>query len=125
VPVRQDLRESIHAIVGRAFVRNSRRRVERDQVHLGFDPRQQFHEASGIVWRVVDAGEQHVLERDPVPVLERKAAAGVDDAVQRIFPIGRDELGPLFVGRRVQRNGQVRHQRLACELLEAGDDADG
>ena len=79
VPIGQDLREAVDALIRRPFERNARRRVQRDQVHLCLDPRQQLHQPARVLRRVVDAVEQHVLERDAAALLERKPAAGVED----------------------------------------------
>ena len=60
------------------FERNPRSGIERDQIHLGIDMRQQLHHAAGVGVGVVDAVEQHVLEGQLLPRAQRIGAAGGD-----------------------------------------------
>ena len=56
----------------RPLERNAGRFVERQQVHLGLQAVQQAHQSAGVVGRVVDAGEHHVLERDAAALARRE-----------------------------------------------------
>ena len=59
------LRKPIDDGVRRTLERNARRRIQRNQIDLRFHAREQSREPARVVGRIVDAGEHHVLERDP------------------------------------------------------------
>ena len=83
--VGEDAGEGVDTRVRRPLERNARRGVERNQVDLGLDARQQLRQPARILRRIVDAVEHHVLERDAAALLQREPAAGVEDVVQRIL----------------------------------------
>ena len=56
--------------------------------------------------------------------LQREAAAGVEQVDQPVLAVDRHETIALLFGGRVQRDGQVRHQRLGGQPLEIRQDAD-
>src|SRR4051812_44939567 len=119
-----DLREPIDHLIGRPLERNPRRGVERDDVHLRLQRRHQSGQLARILRRVVDAGEQHILEGDAAAAAEREAAAGIDDLGDAVLAVERHELAALAIGRRVQRDRQVRHHRLVRQLLERRQQSD-
>ena len=86
---------------------------------LALMPGEQPHQAARVVGRVVDAVEHHVLERDAAALLQRETPAGVEDRRERVLAVRRHERGALLLGRRVQRDRQVRHQRLAAPAARA------
>ena len=125
MPIGKDLREAIDPGVRWSRVRNAGRRIQRDQVQLGFDSRQQRDESTRVLGSVVDAVEQHVLERDAASLFEREASARLQDVGQRVFPVRRNKRRPLLIGRGVERYCQVRHHWFLCQPFESGDDPDG
>ena len=73
--VRKQPRERVDALVRRPRKRDARRLVERDEVHLRAQTGQEFHEPPGVGIGVVHAAQQHVLERDALPPLDREPRA--------------------------------------------------
>ena len=90
MPVGKNLRKPIDGRVGRSLIRNARGRIERNQVHLGFDSRQQLCEPPRILWGVVDTLQHHVFERDAISLLQRETPACLENLGQRILSIRRD-----------------------------------
>ena len=122
---REDLGEAVDARVRRPLERNPGGLVERQQVHLPLDAVQQPHQAPRVLRRVVHVLQHHVFERDAIAALEREAAAGVEQLLQPVLAVDRHQQVALILGRRVQRDRQVRHERLGRQPLERRQHADG
>ena len=64
------------------FVWQTRNRIVRDHVEHHLAPRKQSHKLVGVVWLVVQAGQQHILERHLTArggeVLVRRGEDGVE-----------------------------------------------
>ena len=86
---------------------------------LRLDAGEERCEPARVLGRVVDAVEQHVLERDAAALREREAPAGVDQIAQRVLAIDRHDLAALLLSRRVKRDREVRHQRLGRQPFDA------
>ena len=121
--VGQSLAEPVDLRGGGPLVGDARRRVERNHVYLGPQSGEQAGEAAGVGHRVVDAPDQHVLERDPIPPLQGEGATRCEELGEWVAPIHGNERRPLLVGRAVQRDRQVRHDRFIRQPGERGDDA--
>jgi hypothetical protein len=59
-----------------------------------------------------------------LPSLQRKPLAGLDDVGHAVFRVDRNQPGALQIGRRVQGNRQVGHDRLMRQALEGGQQSD-
>src|SRR5438094_208640 len=122
--VGKNLREPVDRLVRWTLERNPRGRVQRDQIYLGFHAREELRQLPGGVHRVVHAGQQHVLEGDAAAALERETFARGDDIGDAELRIDRYQLAPNDVARRVERDRQVRHDRLARQPLERRQQTD-
>ena len=122
--LREDSRERVDPLVRRALERDARRFVQRNQVHFAADITEQPHEAPRVFRRVVDAAEEHVLERDAVSALRRKLAGGGEDFLETVLAIDGHERIALVFRRRMQGDGEVRHQRLGRQPIERRQHAD-
>ena len=120
------LREAIDRLVGRPLERNPGGRVQRNQVHLRLHARPAASPAacasSGESFTPASSTYSNVMR---LRLLQRKPLAGLDDVRDAVLPVERHELAALRVGRRVQRDRQVRHDRLARQPLERRQQADG
>ena len=124
--VGEDLREPIDRLVRRPLERNARRGVQRDQVHLrlhaGDSSFASRRASSGESLTPASSTYSNVIRLRRFSGNRLHASMMSRDAV---LPVERHELAALLVGRRVQRDRQVRHQRLARQPLERRQQADG
>ena len=86
---------------------------------------EQPHQPPRVLGRVVDAREQHVLERDAAAPLSGKRRRGVEDLLEAVLAVHRHERIALIFGRRMQRDREVRHQRFGRQPLERRQHAHG
>ena len=92
----------------RASQRESRARIQRNQIHFAIQIRQQFHHAPRIGIGIVHAPEQHIFKRQLLPRPQRIRAAGLDQILQMPLARDRHQFLPLLFGRCIQRNRQFR-----------------
>ena len=109
---------------GCAAGRPTRRRVERDQVHVGAQRPGVRGEFGGVASAVVHAVDQRPLERQPSVLRREVVAARRRQLRQRIAPVDRDELVAQFVVGGVQRHGKVHRQPFGGEAADARHDPD-
>ena len=117
----QDRLERQDALRGRPPEPRALPRVERDQVDLGADALEEARQPDGVLGRLVDAIEQHVLESHPLADREREAAAGGQEILDGPALIHRHEALPHRVRRGVERDRQVDLQLFLGELLHPAD----
>jgi hypothetical protein len=69
--------------------------------------------------------EQDVFKGDAIAAAQRNAAARVHQGLQRVLAVDGHDRAALDVCRRVQRDCQVRHHRLAGESLDGRNQSHG
>ena len=74
--VAEDRLETKHRLFGRAMKRAAWKFIERNQVDLAPHGSQQLYQSAGIGRMIVDTGEQHIFEGQPLAGGERIAATG-------------------------------------------------
>ncbi len=68
--------------------------------------------------------EEHVLERDAVSAPGRKLAGGGEDVLETVLAIDGNERIALVFRRRMQGDGEVRHERLGSQPIERRQHSD-
>ena len=98
----QDLREPVDLFVRGPLIRDTWRSVEWNQVHLGFNARQQLYEPVRVPGGVVYSSEQHILKCDAAALLQRKAPACGENLLKRVLAVRRHQGGSRLISGGVQ-----------------------
>src|SRR5262249_42875281 len=105
--IENDLGEFLDSLPIRALVGGAGPRIERDEVDLRRNAREQVDQRLCVGKRIIDALEHDVFERDAPRVGNTGiVAAGVEQLRDRIFAVERNEFVAQFVAHRVQRHRQ-------------------
>src|SRR5712692_1998349 len=99
-------------------------RIKWNHVYCAANALKQFAELQCCLLGIVDAAEQYILERNPLPPRDGKGTATVDKLLQGIFAIDRHQPAPQLVRRGMQRNGKI-HARLFHEPLNLWNESNG
>jgi hypothetical protein len=81
VVLHQDLLKLKNAVGRRGIQRQSRMRVERDEIDLGPDALEQLDKLCGVLFLVINPVYQDVFESDHAPVREREFLARGNEAL--------------------------------------------
>jgi hypothetical protein len=87
VVLNQDFLKPENAVGRRGIQRQSRMRVERDEIDLGPDALEQLGKLCGVLFPIINTVYEDLLESDHAPVRERKFLARGNEAFQRIFSV--------------------------------------
>ena len=71
--------------------------IPRNQIDLGAQIRDEFGQARGVIWRVVESAEQHIFKRQVFPRTQRVARTGPDQFLDGIFSVDGHDRVALFV----------------------------
>ena len=74
--VAEDGLKTKHRLFGRAMKRAAWKFIERNQINFASHGSEQLYQSAGISRMIVDVGEQHIFEGQPVARGERIAATG-------------------------------------------------
>src|SRR5262245_51537933 len=98
-------------------------RVESYQIYFAADAAQQLNDFAGVGGLVIYATEQHVLEGNTLAIAQGEITRRLHEYRQVPFPVdGHDALAD-FVVRRIERNRQLRADRLTTEIRNARDNS--
>lgn len=113
-------------MAGRAFgAGEAAGRVERDEIDVRIDARQQLRETMRGFRRIVFPGNERPLEEDPFAGEGAVLAARVDEHRERPAFAGGDECGAFLLGRTVEADGEAVGLRFGGEAQNGRHDADG
>src|SRR5262245_9669787 len=105
--IEDDFGKFLDSLPIRALVPGAGPRIERDEVDLRRDAREQLDQRLGVGKRIIDALEHDVFERDAPRVGNAGiVAAGVEQLRDRIFAVERNEFVAQLVAHGVQRYRQ-------------------